>query len=440
MYVHVVKKGETLHQIGRSVGVSREEIVLINRLHDDERLVPGSSLLIPTGVPTSLITYRVRQGDTLRSVARRFHMPEKIITAANQSFHDEMLPAHRVLTLPVPIVKKREIEVNMRLEVLGIHHDLKTIKEAKDSLSSCSVATAFVKANGSLQMPKCYHARLEPTIKRVKSKALLLITPEGVKAAVKLLRQEENRRTFFADLRTLIAEERFDGVHLEFTVLPPVVRSAFLAFVRELSVRLKQMRGLLYVAVPPHNHDDPESFHHGAFDLSMIAQYADRVVWNVEESYGGPDSAPMALAPLHLIRRSLGYALEVMPASKLLLGLPFYGYDWPMESSEDGLPNLMLHGFAGRHAKEEQVRPEQVHWDDLAVAPMYSYRDKTGDLREVWYEDVRSVAAKLNLVHELGLAGVSCRVFENEWSVQWSLLVDTFQIEKGKTLPKKHLQ
>jgi spore germination protein len=326
----------------------------------------------------------------------------------------------------------------MRLEAQGMREDLKTIKEARDSLSSCSVSTAFVKLDGGLQMPKRYDRRLEPAVKRIDSKALLLITPEGIKAAVRLLRNEENRRAFFADLRTLIAEERFDGVHLEFTQLPPVARSAFLAFIRELSVRLKQMRGLLYVAVPPHVEDDPESPLYGAFDVAMIAQYADRVVWNVEESYGGPDSAPMALAPLHLIRRSLDYALNAMPAQKLLLGLPFYGYDWPKER-EDSLPSLMLHGFAGRQSKEEHMVPERVHWDELAMSPMYTYRDKAGQLREVWYEDVRSVAAKLNLVHELGLAGVSCRVFENEWSVQWSLLADTFHIEKGNPLRKKHL-
>ena len=38
----------------------------------------------------------------------------------------------------------------------------------------------------------------------------------------------------------------------------------------------------------------------------------------------------MAVAPLPNVRQVVEYALTEIPASKIWLGVPLYGYDWPL--------------------------------------------------------------------------------------------------------------
>ncbi|MGZ4111197.1 MAG: LysM peptidoglycan-binding domain-containing protein [Tumebacillaceae bacterium] len=429
MYIHVVKKGENIYSIGHSVGVGADEIALVNGLVSEHPL-PGSSLLIPTQVPTMLHTYTVQAGDTLRKVAGRFHIPEKLAQAANPAMNAEELPVGRMLTMPVPLAEKQAIEVNMRLEIQGDAEEMLTIREARDCLTNLSVASAWIERDGTISVPE-ETERVQPAVAReAQAKRLLLITPIDEEAAQRVMQVPACRRAFFTDLRRWIDFDEFAGVHLECTLLPSDLRLAFNGFVRELATRVHQKRGEVFVAVPSHHEGNAEHPRYGAFDLPWLARYVDRIVWNTEESYGRPDGPPMAVAPRHLIKRSLAYLLQHVPKQKVLLGLPLYGFDWPRPFDPDRLARMSIDGPPSE--EEEMVEaPKQVHWDDRAMTPMFTYRDETGELREVWYEDVRSLGAKLQLVHDLRLAGVSCLVAGSAAPGSWQLLYDMFEIRRS---------
>jgi spore germination protein len=424
MFVHLVKKGETVHGISRSYQVSSEEIEAINELVDDY-LVPGCSLLVPTSVPTTLLTYQVQAGDTLKKIANRFHMPERMVLAANQVTAETLKPGQS-LTLPLPVLEKKQIEVNMRWEVQEEEIDLLTMEEAKDSVSNVSVAYALAESDGTIRMPPLLSHRLLDEAKRPKAKPLILITMSDADSAERLLSHLPSRRAFFSELRSGYLQHGFSGVHLEMPPLKPKMRSLLSGFVREMSLRLKQMGGKLYLGVPAHMEDDPEHLRFGAYDVQFLGALADRLVWNADEQFGRLEGSPMALAPLHLVKRSLLFALTMVPRKKLMLGLPFFGYDWPMPYQPEHVPTLILHG----HFDEEVLPPQQIFWDDRAMAPMFTYRNEDGEMREVWYEDVRSVAAKLHLVGEMGLAGISCLVHGSTLEAIWKLLQDAFVIQK----------
>ena len=89
---HAVKRGETLHEIGRQYGLSAEALRAANNLRSNLLRV-GQDLLIPisahpltvAAVRTTYrstastsrgeaIVHRVRRGDTLSSVARRYNV------------------------------------------------------------------------------------------------------------------------------------------------------------------------------------------------------------------------------------------------------------------------------------------------------------------------------------------------------------------------------
>ena len=97
-------------------------------------------------------------------------------------------------------------------------------------------------------------------------------------------------------------------------------------------------------------------------------------------------------------------ALTEIPAEKLFLGVPVYGYDWPLPFREGVTrggsvsPQEAL-ALARRHGAE-------IRYDETAQAPWFRYTAAAGREHEVWFEDARSSYAKFRLAAEKGLQGV----------------------------------
>ena len=62
-------------------------------------------------------------------------------------------------------------------------------------------------------------------------------------------------------------------------------------------------------------------------------------------------------------------------------------------------------------------------------SPWFSYTDGEGREREVWFEDARSLAAKLRLVREYGLAGCGVWNLDRPWPQGWTTLNALFTPE-----------
>ena len=60
-----------------------------------------------------------------------------------------------------------------------------------------------------------------------------------------------------------------------------------------------------------------------------------------------------------------------------------------------------------------------ILYDETAQSPYFRYTDNDGRLHEVWFEDARSITAKLDLINEFGLFGAgywnSMREFPQNW-------------------------
>ncbi len=111
----------------------------------------------------------------------------------------------------------------------------------------------------------------------------------------------------------------------------------------------------------------------------------------------------MAVAPINNVRRVVEYAVSEIPPEKIMLGIPNYGYDWilPFES---GITRATAIG--NEYALEiAQRNNAAIEFDETAQSPYFYYRDRQGLEHVVWFEDVRSIAAKFNLIREFNLRG-----------------------------------
>jgi spore germination protein len=113
---------------------------------------------------------------------------------------------------------------------------------------------------------------------------------------------------------------------------------------------------------------------------------------------------PMAVAPLPEVTKVVDYALTEIPAEKILLGIPTYGYDTTLPY-EQGRPAVSI---STPRALELAWRNDAViEYDGESQAPYFRYYTPQGVEHIVWFEDLRSMEAKYHLVQEKGLRGVS---------------------------------
>jgi len=118
-----LQRGETLAQVAQRVGVSEAQLRTANHIPPRYRPASGSTVLIPRdetmnddidagfvdasfalepeGANLRQVTYRVRRGDTLASVARRWNVSADDIVSWNQ-LHSSSLFAGQRLALTVP--------------------------------------------------------------------------------------------------------------------------------------------------------------------------------------------------------------------------------------------------------------------------------------------------------------------------------------------------
>ncbi len=127
----------------------------------------------------------------------------------------------------------------------------------------------------------------------------------------------------------------------------------------------------------------------------------------------------MAVSPLPQVRQVVEYALTEFRPSQLYLGVPNYGYDWTLPyrsgSRAKSLSNVEAVRLAwNRHAA--------IRYDEQAQSPWFRYVDGRGTEHEVWFEDARSIKAKLNLAFDYSLYGVGYWNLDRPFPQNWVVL------------------
>jgi membrane-bound lytic murein transglycosylase D len=108
---HKVRRGETLSKIARRYGVQQRQLVALNNLRSRHRIRAGQVLVLPDSahggsIPVLRETrpadgiYRVRRGDTVSIIARRFGVSEAELVALNLLRNRHRITVGQRLRLP----------------------------------------------------------------------------------------------------------------------------------------------------------------------------------------------------------------------------------------------------------------------------------------------------------------------------------------------------
>ena len=129
--------------------------------------------------------------------------------------------------------------------------------------------------------------------------------------------------------------------------------------------------------------------------------------------------------------------LSKISPNKLIMGIPYYGYNWVVENEdryakriegneERGYSESLVYDKILRDLEELNIKPL---WDENAQVPFYSYTSpSTGSIRQVYYENEDSLRIKYQITKNNSLAGIGIWAlgYDGDRSELWNLIYDEF--------------
>lgn len=269
----------------------------------------------------------------------------------------------------------------------------------------------------------------------------ITVTGQGNDEIAQLVTSAVARQTFRQNMTQLLASYPFAGVQLDFeysATASDTLRSGYVQLVRDLNTDMKQMDPNLKLSVAAFGSAASKpSF----WDISGLAPNIDYLVIMSYDYHVRSSQVAGPVAPLFGketgrwqddITSNLRDFLQYIPAEKILLGIPFYGYEWQISGETPGSPTFPSSGSTATYKRVQELlqqRGEEIEegWDSAALSP-YIFYQENGENRLIYYDNPRSLSYKLDLVQQLNFGGVAIWAlgYEGDQSELWQVIESKF--------------
>ena len=416
MVIHVVAPGDTLFSIAEAYGVPFSLLAIDNGLSAPYRLAVGQALV----VQFPRLAHTVRPGETTSAIAAQYGISLRQLLRNNPvlggntliypgqtlviAFQGEKLGALTVNGYAYPFIGQREIQALLPY------------------LTYLTPFTYGITSQGKLIPPD--DSTLISTALQSGTAPLLhlsTLTEEGGfsnELASLVLNDMAVQDALIDNLEETVLERGYQGLDVDFEFVFPQDAGAYADFLGRLTAHFNPMGYPVIAALAPKTSADQKGQLYEGHNYRAIGE---AVNWAFLMTYewGYTYGPPMAVAPLPNVQQVVAYALTEIPAEKLWLGIPNYGYDWTLpfvqgESRARSLSSQEAVALAIRYSAE-------IQYSVQAQSPFFYYTDEGAAAHVVWFEDARSIRAKLALVPRYGLSGVGywnlMRAFPQKWRV-----------------------
>lgn len=210
-----------------------------------------------------------------------------------------------------------------------------------------------------------------------------------------------------SDLLELISAKNLDGVNFDFEGEGAGDRQGLDDLIAAVTAQLRAADPHWQITMSTYasSAGDPGGF----FDIAGLAPYVDAffvMAYDMENPASPSPTAPLS-GPGNGDAADLDQYLRVVPKSKVILGVPYYGYDWPTTGPEPGAaatgpPSGVTYA---QIAAEMAAGNLPTYWDTAAQTPWTAYQSGS-QWHQVYFDNPTSLALKARLANTDGVAGV----------------------------------
>lgn len=375
--------------------------------------------------------YVVQSGDTVDSIALENGVSVDTVIYNNQIEYPYAIAVGQALLLSTGAASNERKTVTVNGYAYPFINTF-VLNQTLPYLSALSVFSYGFTAEGDLLPPPLDDTFMIEAAIQYQAAPILTLTPFGADGQfsnyliTQLVNNWEARENLIQQIIVTVQEKGFQGVDVDFEFILAEDRVSFAEFVTRLREELNALGYTVSVALAPKTSDSQAGLLYEGKDYALLGEAANSVLLMTYE-WGYTYGPPMAVAPINKVREVVEYAVTRIPEYKIDLGIPNYGYDWTLpfvrgESRARTIGNIEAIQIAIENNAE-------IQFDPVAMASYFRYT-REGLEHEVWFEDVRSMEAKFNLVKEFDLRGMGYWQVMKLFRANWLLLADTFWITK----------
>jgi spore germination protein len=241
----------------------------------------------------------------------------------------------------------------------------------------------------------------------------------------KVFANPDTKQALITNVINAAIKGKFRYIDIDFEFLPKEEAENFAAFIKDLKDQANTNGIFVIVALAAKTYAEQPGLLYEGHPYRLLGESADYVLLMTYE-WGYTYGPAQAVAPINKVRQVVEYATREIDHNKILLGFPNYGYDWPLPYQSGNMAKSIGNIEAIALARRYNQR---ILYDSVAQTPYFYYTDSNGTQHAVWFEDARSALAKLNLISEFDLAGLSVWTAMRPFPALWQLTNVLFDIE-----------
>lgn len=263
-----------------------------------------------------------------------------------------------------------------------------------------------------------------------------------------ILENKKAQQNLTDNINAEITANYLDAINIDFEYLgtpDKKYQQKFTEFIKNLSsqIRKKSPQTKIYISIAPLS-----ARGQSLFNFSDLNPLVDKYIGMSYDYYGASSDIAGPTAPMKGFKENKYFFdisttyedyLHHIPKNKIIMGIPYYGWDWAVEdgkkiqsktfANSDPQNYSAVISYA-RAREEKNLKPQNCQWDNYAEQPWCWYTDrKTQTDHQVWFENNNSIAVKFDFAKNQNLAGIAIWTlgFDKNYPDLWNLIQNKFK-------------
>lgn len=278
-----------------------------------------------------------------------------------------------------------------------------------------------------------YFQKLKADSKQTNTKILIAIKNFNNDEINTLISNPSSVRTGINEIKEIVEKYDFDGVNIDFEY---VTRSDFPTqkfynqFLKILADELRSEKADIIISFDV---NATAVYTDMAYDMVKIGDTVDQVIIMGYDYYQPSSTKAGPVAPIEMpdnspsLTKTLNSLKGRVEPEKLILGIPLYGHEWRTISDKYQSEVVPDTGAIATYKRVRELIANKetvsIHYDSYSKSPWLTYR-QNGQIKQIYYEDEKSIESKIEFIHERDLGGIALWAlgYEGDYIEPWIML------------------